>query len=60
MCLRSYGNFAKAKKGMVSCFMSYDNECRRLSLDYKTPAEVYFENEKLAALDHKNKEDDGK
>jgi putative transposase len=42
--LNSYQNVAQARTGLNEYFSFYDNLRRHQSLDYQTPAEVYFQN----------------
>ena len=40
--LKDYENIQEAKNGIKTYFDYYNNERPHQSLDYKTPAEVYF------------------
>lgn len=39
----SYQNLADAEAGLTAYFKFYNNKRRHQSLDYQTPAQVYFE-----------------
>lgn len=44
--LKSYQNLAEAQRGLTAYFRFYNTERRHQALGYRTPAEIYFKNEK--------------